>query len=140
MELKTTKALRSARDTELFEKHKLLKFWLQSFLANTPSVVVGFRDDAGRVQELKTYETKTIHRIVRPRGHWDPCVVFRFGKAVLEWLLELCGRDAAGPARFVMRYDPAAAAVLLLPDEGEAPPPAGGADGESAAAKRRRTE
>ena len=87
VELKTSKAHASPRDTQNFEKHKLLKFWLQSFLGGVPSVVVGFRDATGVVRELKTYETKTIHRIVRPHGYWDPTACFNFGRTVLDWLL-----------------------------------------------------
>jgi hypothetical protein len=46
-------------------RHKLLKFWLQSFLANVPRIVVGWRDDAGVVQRLQDFETKTMHRQAR---------------------------------------------------------------------------
>ena len=86
-----------------FEKHKLLKFWLQvargrplttthllpprstapryrtvllprttapllwpqSFLAGVPRIIVGFRDDAGVVKELRPLETMKIPRMVR---------------------------------------------------------------------------
>ena len=128
---------------EVFERHKLLKFWLQSFLANVPSVIVGFRGDDGSVSELKTYETKTIHRIVRPKGYWDPSACFNFGKALLEWLLAQL--DAQAPrgkaARFVMRYEPAEAAVLLLPDAGADGTPAAATDaGPVVGSKRQRLD
>ena len=138
--------LGSSRDNEIFEKHKLLKFWLQSFLADVPSVVVGFRDERGRVLELKTYETKTIHRLVRGgskgpggAGYWEPATCFNFGKAVLEWALEQIASAPAGK-RFVMRYDPAASAVTLSPDDNPAASRASGAqhDDEQPAAKRAR--
>ena len=143
VELKTTKQQRTPHDVEVFEKHKLLKFWLQSFLANVPSVIVGLRDESGNVTELKTYETKTIHRIVRPRGYWDPTACFNFGKAALEWLL--AQMEAHAPrgtaARFIMRYDPAAAAVLLLPDDSPGPAANESADTTAAAgAKRQRSD
>ena len=43
VELKTSKQIASQRDSASFEKFKLLKFWLQSFLAGVPRVLVGFR-------------------------------------------------------------------------------------------------
>ena len=146
-----TQRLSSSRENEIFERHKLLKFWLQSFLADVPSVVVGFRDERGRVLELKTFETRTIHRLVRGggkgpggAGYWEPATCFNFGKAVLEWALEQIASAPAGRARFVMRYDPAASAVVLSPDsmldDNPAAPRAGSAqrDDEQPAAKRAR--
>ena len=123
VELKTSRLPRSDRETESFERHKLLKFWLQSFLADVPSVIVGFRDDAGNVQQLKTYETKTIHRLVRKgpagAGYWDPSACFNFGKGVLEWVVQQVAAHPVG-AMLVMRYDPMRATISLTPEaEGE---------------------
>ena len=39
--------------------------WLQSFLAGVPRIIVGFRDDAGVVKELRPLETMKIPRMVR---------------------------------------------------------------------------
>ena len=78
-----------------------------------PTVVVGFRDDAGVVSELKPLETMAIPRMVRAKGWWDPTACINFGKAVLEWLQEQANALPAG-AKAVLRYDPARAAVLLL--------------------------
>lgn len=65
VELKTNKMILSERDKWTFERylapcrkcqsrianpctrHKLLKFWAQSFLAGVPYIVVGFRDENG---------------------------------------------------------------------------------------------
>ena len=116
IELKTTKVHRSARDVETFERHKQLKYWLQSFLAGVPTVVVGFRDDAGKVLELKTLETRSMHKgSIRDKGYWDAAACFNFGARVLEWLQEQLVQhgDTAGDC-FVLRYEPAAAAIQLL--------------------------
>ena len=142
VELKTSKIMSSQRDTENFERHKLLKFWLQSFLAGVPSVIVGFRDEGGQVRELKTYETKTIHRLVRGKArdggnHWDPTVCFNFGKAVLEWLLGEVG--SGGAAKYVMRYDPQQQAVKLQ-KEGAAAAASTGEDGPPDAKRQRHSE
>lgn len=144
VELKTSKQIASSRDMETYERHKLLKFWLQSFLAGVPSIVVGFRDDAGIVRELKSYETKTLHRLARgkaPGGkdYWNPTACFNFGKSVLDWLLaQLAAREGGGAGRrFVLRYDPQRGAILLRADDGGAK--AGGGDNEEQpAAKRQR--
>ena len=141
VELKTTKQHRSARDEQIFEKHKLLKFWLQSFLAGVPTIVVGFRDDDGRVLELKTLETRTIHRSVRPKGYWDPAVCFNFGTAVLEWLADqLAKAPASSASRWVLRYTPSAAAVQLLAEDASARAEDADDGGDRAPAKRARTE
>ena len=124
--------LATPRDAETFERFKLLKFWLQSFLAGVPTVVVGFRDDGGVVRELKVLETMSLPRIVRPKGWWDPTACINFGKAVLEWLQEEAKRLPSG-TRAVLRYEPAQRALLLLADDG------GTADDDGAPeAKRRR--
>ena len=100
-------------------------------------IIVGFRDDHGKVRELKTYETKTIHRLVRApkgngQGYWEPTVCFNFGKGVLEWCLQAMSAQPAG-RQMVMRYEPAQAVVTLVAAEGDAaaggaPPSASGAD------------
>lgn len=88
IELKTSKQISNPSDSFKFEKYKLLKFWLQSFLAGVPRIIVGFRDDAGMVHKLQTIKTLEIPRMVRGKsGMWDPAVCFSFGKLVLQWLL-----------------------------------------------------
>ena len=120
VELKTSRTPASPRELESFERHKLLKFWLQSFLAGVPNVVVGFRDDAGTVRELRTYETRTLHRLVKPpKGYWDTTAVINFGKGVLTWLLAAL-KEHRGRSKFVMRYTPASRAIVLVPDDGAA--------------------
>ena len=52
-------------------RYKLLKFWVQSFLANVPTIVVGFRDDNGFLRSVQTLETLTVPRLVRGKaGMW----------------------------------------------------------------------
>ena len=114
IELKTSKLIRSERDSSVFERHKLLKFWLQSFLAGVPRIVVGFRDDAGAVHKLQTLQTLEIPRIVRGKpGLWDASVCLNFGRVVLEWLLREVAKLPRS-SRLVLRYEPARRALLLL--------------------------
>lgn len=113
VELKTSKLLREQRDRASFEKHKLLKFWLQSFLAGVPKIVVGFRDDAGVVHQLQAIETLAIPRMVRAQGHWDPSVCLNFGREVLTWLLQQVATRGEDE-RLVLRYEPSQELLLLM--------------------------
>lgn len=162
VELKTSRLFDSERQAASFERHKLLKFWLQvpppgchplatafvhrrslplrpsapttaplsarqSFLAGVPRIVVGLRDDAGVVRELRPLETMKIPRMVRGKQDmWDPSACLNFGKAVLEWLQQQVRQLPAG-ASALLRYVPAEGALLLLRQHGE---------GEAPAAKR----
>ena len=139
VELKTSRKPGSARELENFERHKLLKFWLQSFLAGVPNVIVGFRDDAGVVRELKTFETRTLHRLVKPpKGYWDTTAVINFGKSVLAWLLATLKQQPGGGngSHFVMRYTPASRTITLIADDATA---GGGnvAEGDDGRARKR---
>jgi len=113
VELKTSKLIREQRDRTSFEKHKLLKFWLQSFLAGVPKIVVGFRDDRGVVHEVQTIETLSIPRMVRAQGHWDPSVCLNFGQQALEWLQREMASRSEGE-ELVLRYEPEQESLLLL--------------------------
>ena len=54
-----------------FARHKLLKFWAQSFLVGTPTIICGFRDDDGYVKSVQTFKTLDIPRMVRGKnGMW----------------------------------------------------------------------
>jgi RAT1-interacting protein len=55
----------------LLIRHKLLKFWAQSFLPGIPTILVGFRDDDGNVVTVETFKTMEIPRLVRGKeGAW----------------------------------------------------------------------
>ena len=115
VELKTSKAPRSARDTANFERNKLLRYWVQSFLAGVPKIVVGFRDDQGEVTSVQPLRTMQIPRMVRGKPHgWDPSVALRFGHTVLDWVLrEAAKLPADDGAQLVLRFEPAERALVL---------------------------
>jgi len=114
VELKTNKLLQTERDRTSFEKHKLLKFWLQSFLAGVPKIVVGFRDAQGAVHELTPLETLKIPRMVREKRLWDPSVCLNFGKTVLQWIIQQIS-SILSVRRFRLRYDPGRREITLSP-------------------------
>ncbi|KAF9312464.1 Dom-3 Z, partial [Podila minutissima] len=71
IELKTSRVISNPREQSNFEKHKLLKFWAQSFLPGIPTIIVGFRDDDGNVVHVQTFKTMEIPRLVRGKeGAW----------------------------------------------------------------------
>lgn len=91
VELKTSKQLTSPRAKATFERHKLLKFWAQSFLLGVPRIIVGFRSDANTLSSLQTLETMKIPAQVRERGGthmWDGTVCINFTAKFLEFVRE----------------------------------------------------
>ncbi|KAF9108792.1 hypothetical protein BGX27_008235 [Mortierella sp. AM989] len=90
IELKTSRIIGSDRERNNFEKHKLLKFWAQSFLPGIPTIIVGFRDDDGNVVTVETFKTMEIPRLVRGKdGAWDSTICINFLDRVFDFLRKL---------------------------------------------------
>ncbi|CAM8906554.1 unnamed protein product [Rhodiola kirilowii] len=70
VELKTHREL-EYRTEERYEREKLLKFWIQSFLAGVPYIVVGFRDDSGRLVRTERLRTTEITHRGRVKNYWQ---------------------------------------------------------------------
>lgn len=64
VELKTSKEIITDQDRENYE-HKLLKFWIQSFLLGVPKIIVGFRNKNGILKQLEELETAKIPTTVK---------------------------------------------------------------------------
>ncbi|GES96748.1 RAI1-domain-containing protein [Rhizophagus clarus] len=87
IELKTSKILKNERDTFVFERYKLIKFWAQSFLIGIPKIIIGFRDDDGNLCSLKEIKTLEIPRMVRGKDKmWDAVTCLNFLNEFFEWL------------------------------------------------------
>ncbi|XP_002991233.2 decapping nuclease DXO homolog, chloroplastic [Selaginella moellendorffii] len=84
-ELKTSREL-DKRSFERFEKEKLLKFWIQSFLVGVPRIVCGFRDDNGRLLRSDMMLTQEIARKMKQKHYWEGGVCLAFADRVLCWL------------------------------------------------------
>ncbi|KAI8599463.1 rai1 protein, partial [Dissophora ornata] len=94
IELKTSRVITSARDEISFERHKLLKFWAQSFLPGVPTIIVGFRDDDGNVVVVETFKTMEIPRLVRGKeGAWDTTICINFLDGVFNFLRKIITTD-----------------------------------------------
>ncbi|RLN59563.1 hypothetical protein BBJ28_00000654 [Nothophytophthora sp. Chile5] len=60
VELKTFRLLQRQKDQFVFERFKLLAFWIQSYLVGTPKIVCAFRNDSFEVRKLQTFRTTDI--------------------------------------------------------------------------------
>uniref|UniRef100_A0A1D1XXH3 Decapping nuclease n=1 Tax=Anthurium amnicola TaxID=1678845 RepID=A0A1D1XXH3_9ARAE len=85
VELKTSREL-DYRTEERFEREKLLKFWIQSFLAGVPYIVIGFRDDTGQLVRTQRLRTRDITHRVKSKSYWQGGVCLAFADEVLCWL------------------------------------------------------
>nr|6WUF_A Chain A, Decapping and exoribonuclease protein [Mus musculus]6WUK_A Chain A, Decapping and exoribonuclease protein [Mus musculus] len=86
VQLKTSKEMHSPGQWRSFYRHKLLKWWAQSFLPGVPHVVAGFRNPEGFVCSLKTFPTMEMFENVRnDREGWNPSVCMNFCAAFLSF-------------------------------------------------------
>lgn len=99
VELKTSRVL-DARTVDKFERDKLLKFWIQSFLAGVQRIVVGFRDDAGRLLYSEVMKPQDITQRVKQKHHWEGGVCLAFADQVLCWLYGSVKEDEDYTLRF----------------------------------------
>uniref|UniRef100_A0A0D6R8D2 Decapping nuclease n=1 Tax=Araucaria cunninghamii TaxID=56994 RepID=A0A0D6R8D2_ARACU len=95
---------------ERFEKYKLLKYWIQSFIAGVPFIVVGFRDDEGRLLRCKRFGTEEIRKIVKEKKYWQGGVCLAFADEVLCWLYGTVKDDQD----YVLQFVPSANRIELL--------------------------
>ncbi|KAF4323367.1 hypothetical protein BBO99_00003311 [Phytophthora kernoviae] len=86
VELKTFRLLQREKDQFVFERFKLLAFWIQSYLVGTPMIICGFRNDAFQVRKLQTFRVTDIPNFCRK--HWSPVVCLNFTKALLDWIYD----------------------------------------------------
>ncbi|BGP56353.1 decapping endonuclease targeting mRNA [Rhodotorula sphaerocarpa] len=87
VELKTNMVIQSQRDEVNFERLKLLKHYVQSFLLGVPTVTIGFRTRQGRLASLQSFKTLEIPKLVRGKPHgWDPAVCLASAHSLLAFI------------------------------------------------------
>lgn len=94
IELKTSALIQSKRQQDSFERYKLLKIWVQSYLAGVTRVCVGFRSQDGIVVKIDQIETNSIPRMAG--GKWSFAACLNSGDQVLSLLKKEClveGKD-----------------------------------------------
>lgn len=101
IELKTSRELDS-HTVERFQKDKLLKFWIQSFLAGVSKIVCAFRDDNGYTVRTEVMKTREITQRVKKRNLWQGGVCLAFADQVLCWLYGTVKENED----YVLRYLP----------------------------------
>jgi len=85
IELKTSVYQESERQRISFQKYKLLKFWIQSYLVGVPLIKCGFRKDH-ILKEVETFETLKIPRMARDKGGWNGNVCLNFASEILKFI------------------------------------------------------
>ena len=110
VELKTNKLLASKRLVGTFERFKMFKFWVQSYLVGTPRVVVGFRDE-DELRKVQAFDTLELPGLA---ASWRPQACLGFADAVLTWLR--AALDTADGDAYVVTYDPEMCAISFAQD------------------------
>jgi RAT1-interacting protein len=94
------------RQVKRFEKEKLLKWWAQSFALGVRRIMVGFRDDRGKVVKTQMLETlKLPGYVAKHKGAWSVKVALRCASVVLTKVKELLSSEPSG-TRVRVEYDP----------------------------------
>lgn len=112
IELKTSYEPKS-RSLEKFQREKLLKFWIQSFLAGVPIIVCAFRDEEGLITRTELMGTRDITQRVKERNLWQGGVCLAFADKVLCWLYGTVKDNED----YVLKYLPASNKLELRKSE-----------------------
>jgi len=115
VELKTFRELKNPKDVRVFERHKLLSFWIQSYLVGVPYVRVGFRGSKdGEDFVLKTQQLFRVLELPKFGGkYWKPEVCLNFAHGFLKWLLD----NTESGVSYLATYIPTRREVQLIPKQ-----------------------
>lgn len=106
VELKTTRVMNDPKQVKKFEKEKLLKWWAQSYALGVRRILVGFRDDVGKVVKLQMLETLKLPGYVAAHERaWNARDGLRCASLVLTRLKEILASQPAG-TRVRVEYEP----------------------------------
>ncbi|XP_052737317.1 decapping nuclease DXO homolog [Bicyclus anynana] len=84
IELKTNRHIEFSRQEINFKRFKTKKWWCQSFLVGIDTLLCGYRNDDGIVEELKVYDVRDIAKM--SEKYWKPNVCFNFLDAFLTFV------------------------------------------------------
>lgn len=107
LELKTFKLPQHAGQEARMYEDKYPRWWLQSFLAGVPTLVLGGRDGSGMLQKvdflqvasLPSTAAATAQKMGRKQP-FDAHQLLRFGSDCLSWMLQQCGSSRDRQMRF----------------------------------------
>ncbi|GAA6028825.1 hypothetical protein JCM8097_007413 [Rhodosporidiobolus ruineniae] len=107
VELKTNMVIQSQRDEVNFERQKLLKHYVQSFLLGVPTVTVGFRTRQGQLTGLQHFNTLEVPRLVRNKPHaWDPQACLASARELLSFIHHTLSTHPASQAAECSLFTP----------------------------------
>jgi RAT1-interacting protein len=87
IELKTSRIILTDRNKASFRRHKLMKWWAQSFLIGVPKLVCGFRNDDGIIKSLQSFRISDIPKETQvDLTMWQPSVCLNFLDELLVWI------------------------------------------------------
>lgn len=86
VELKTSTEIKNENARSNFIRHKLAKWWLQSFLAGIEDIVVGYRNSGGWLTDLSVLKVSSIPGIARPLGFWEAQSLLSFADLALDFI------------------------------------------------------
>lgn len=111
VELKTFRSLETSKDRYVFERHKLLSFWIQSYIVGVPRVRCGFRhNETFRLEKQQVFQTTKLPRY--SSEYWDPQVCLYFADQVFHWLASVVTEDQRV---YTVHYEPQRHQVSLNP-------------------------
>lgn len=98
VELTTARVIKTENQQNIFDRHKLLKYWAQSYLIGAPTTIIAFRDD--QIQVVDVEEINILKAPEKLRGRapgftWDPAVCLNFADELLTWIISNISKDDA---------------------------------------------
>ncbi|XP_075982498.1 decapping and exoribonuclease protein-like [Anticarsia gemmatalis] len=90
VELKTNRHIEHPRQETSFRRFKSKKWWCQSFLVGIDTILCGFRNDDGIVEELRICDVRDIAK--KAQRFWDPNVCFNFLDTFLVYVKRCLAR------------------------------------------------
>lgn len=76
VEIKTTKAMKHPRQYQSLYRYKTIKWWTQSYLAGTPTIVCGHRDDNLIVRWIELFEVNDLPKMSQEFWNHKVCINF----------------------------------------------------------------
>lgn len=110
VELKTSRVLETKNQDRNFHRFKLLKYWIQSYLVNTPKIIVGFRDDSGIIQSISSFSTSEIPKLCRPYWNSKHCI------SLLSNVLQFLKDQTLPNHSYLLQFSPPYSQISLYYD------------------------
>lgn len=93
IELKTT-IDRGNRNISDISDEKLLKYWIQSYLAGIPKIVVGYRSRSnGILKKTETFQTNKLPLLLKCKESWNPNDCLLWVHHLLNWIQRYISND-----------------------------------------------